>query len=63
MGKGTGRISPVYQKKHVKFSAFLIEFLSQEISQNQLYNSNKFTIRNQLETPEKLSGVKLKILF
>jgi hypothetical protein len=58
MGKGTGRISPVYQKKHVKFSAFLIEFLSQEISQNQLSNLNKFPIRNLLEMPEKLSGAK-----
>ncbi len=38
--------SPVYQKKHVKFYVFLIEFLSREIRHNQLSNSNKFAIRN-----------------
>jgi hypothetical protein len=40
-------VSPVYQKKHVKLYVFLvsiIEFLSREISQNQLSNSIKFTI-------------------
>jgi hypothetical protein len=56
-------VSPMYQKKHIKFYVFLIEFLSQEIRQNQLSNSNRFAIRNLLETPEKLSGAKLKISF
>jgi hypothetical protein len=37
--------SPVYQKKHVKFYVFLIEFLSREIRQKQLSNSNNFAIR------------------
>jgi hypothetical protein len=37
--------SPVYQKKNVKFYVFLIEFLSREIRQKQLSNSNNFAIR------------------
>jgi hypothetical protein len=61
-GKMEG-VSPVYQKKNVKFYVFLIEFLSREIRQKQLSNSNNFAIRNLLESPEKLSGAKLKILF
>jgi hypothetical protein len=56
-------VSPMHQKKHVKFYVFLIEFHSREIRQNQLSNSNKFAIRNLSEMPEKLSGVKLKISF
>jgi hypothetical protein len=56
-------ISPVYQKKHVKFYVFLIEFLSREIHRKQLSNSNNFAIRNLLEMPEKLGGAKLKISF
>jgi hypothetical protein len=55
--------SPEYQKKHVKFYVFLIEFLSQEIRQKRLSNSNNFAIRNLLEMPEKLGGAKLKISF
>jgi hypothetical protein len=55
--------SHVYQKKHVKFYVFLIEFLSREIRQKQLSNLNNFAIRNLLESPEKLSGTKLKISF
>jgi hypothetical protein len=36
-------VSPVYQKKPVKFYVFLIEFLSREIRQNhQVSNSNKY---------------------